>query len=36
MGVMADKNYESMLTTLTPCFAKLYTVTPDSPRALSA
>ena len=36
MGVMADKRYETMLTALAPCFAKLYTVTPDCPRALPA
>lgn len=36
MGVLADKNYEAMLTALAPCFGKLYTVTPACPRALSA
>lgn len=36
MGVMADKNYQAMLTAVTPCFAKLFTVTPACPRALSA
>jgi len=36
MGVLADKNYDTMLETLSPCFAKIYTVTPDCPRALSA
>lgn len=36
LGVLADKNYESMLTALAPVFEKLYTVTPNCPRALSA
>ncbi len=36
MGVLADKNAEEMLKTLAPCFARLYTVTPASPRALPA
>lgn len=36
VGVMADKDYEAMLTALSPCFAKMYTVTPNCPRALPA
>ena len=33
LGVLADKD---MLSDLAPCFAKVYTVTPNCPRALSA
>lgn len=36
LGVLADKDYKDMLSDLAPCFAKIYTVTPNSPRALSA
>lgn len=36
LGVLADKNYKDMLSDLAPCFAKIYTVTPNCPRALSA
>ncbi len=36
MGVLADKNAEAMLNSLAPVFARLYTVTPHSPRALPA
>ena len=36
LGVLADKDYKDMLSTLAPCFAKIYTVTPNCPRALSA
>lgn len=36
LGVLADKDYKDMLSDLAPCFAKIYTVTPDCPRALSA
>lgn len=36
LGVLADKNHEEMLKALAPCFEKVYTVTPDCPRALSA
>ena len=36
MGVLADKDYKDMLSDLAPCFAKVYTVTPNCPRALSA
>lgn len=36
MGVMADKEYGKMLDIILPVFTKVYTVTPDNPRALSA
>lgn len=36
MGILADKNAEEMVEALAPCFARLYTVTPASPRALPA
>lgn len=36
LGVLADKDYEDMLSDLAPCFAKVYTVAPNCPRALSA
>ena len=36
MGVLADKDYDSMLRILAPFGKRFYTVTPDSPRALSA
>ena len=36
LGVLADKDYQDMLSDLAPCFAKIYTVTPNCPRALSA
>ena len=36
MGVLADKDYDSMLEVLTPLAGRFYTLTPDSPRALSA
>lgn len=36
LGVLADKGYKDMLSDLAPCFAKIYTVTPNCPRALSA
>ncbi len=35
MGVMEDKEYESILHMLLPLFSRIYTVTPDNPRALS-
>ena len=35
LGMLADKDYKTMLETLVPCFAKAYTVTPNCPRALS-
>ena len=34
-GMLADKDYKTMLEALAPAFAKAYTVTPDCPRALS-
>ena len=34
-GMLADKDYKTMLEVLAPAFAKVYTVTPDCPRALS-
>lgn len=36
MGVMADKAYPAMLRHLLPLFEKIYTVTPENDRALSA
>ena len=36
LGVLADKDYKDTLSDLAPCFAKIYTVTPNCPRALSA
>lgn len=36
MGVMADKPYREMLDILLPEFDRIYTVTPDNPRALAA
>ena len=36
LGVLAAKDYKDMLSDLAPCFAKIYTVTPNCPRALSA
>ena len=36
MGVMADKNYQEMLSLILPYCKKLYTVKPDNPRALPA
>ena len=35
LGMLADKDYKQMLEILAPCFAKVYTVTPDCPRALT-
>ena len=35
LGMLADKDYKTMLETLAPCFAKAYTVTPNCPRTLS-
>lgn len=34
IGVLADKEHEKMLKTMLPFARKVYTVTPDSPRAL--
>ncbi len=36
MGVLADKEYEAMLDVLLPFTSRVYTVTPDNPRALDA
>lgn len=36
MGVLADKDADAMLASLSPYFAKVYTVTPPGPRGLSA
>lgn len=36
MGVLGDKDYQSMLAEILPGCAKLFTVTPNSGRALSA
>ena len=36
MGVLADKEWESMLGELLPLTDEMYCVTPNSPRALSA
>ncbi len=36
MGVLKDKDYKSMVSTLGPIVNKVYTVTPTSPRALTA
>ena len=35
-GVMADKAYDEMIETLKPVSAKVFTVTPNNPRALAA
>ncbi|MDD6319989.1 MAG: bifunctional folylpolyglutamate synthase/dihydrofolate synthase [Oscillospiraceae bacterium] len=36
IGMLEDKNCEKMLENLAPCFDKAFTVTPDSPRAMTA
>lgn len=36
MGMLADKEYGECVSLLAPLFQKIFTVTPDSPRALSA
>lgn len=36
LGVLADKNVPPMLEALAPCFSRVYTVTPQSPRAICA
>ena len=36
MGVLADKDYHAMIDLLVPMAKRIYTVTPDSPRALRA
>ena len=35
-GVMADKDYDGMVATLTPVAAEAFTLTPDNPRSLPA
>lgn len=35
-GVMADKDYDAMIATLSPVCARAFTVTPQNPRSLSA
>ncbi len=35
MGMLSDKDYESAVRLLAPLFDKIYTVTPNNPRALS-
>lgn len=35
-GMLRDKNYKSVIKTLSPFFSFVYTVTPDNPRALPA
>ena len=35
-GVMADKDYEGMVATLSPVTAEAFTLTPDNPRSLPA
>lgn len=36
MGILADKDYRQVVDIMTPMADEIYTVTPDSPRALSA
>ncbi len=36
MGVLADKDYRDMVSILSPLVNEVYTVTPDSPRALKS
>ena len=35
-GVMADKDYDAMISSLAPLSARVFTVTPENPRSLSA
>ncbi len=35
-GVMADKDYTDMVTTLSPLTCRVFTLTPDNPRSLAA
>ena len=35
-GLLKDKAHSKMLENLAPCFEKVFTVTPDSPRAMTA
>ncbi|MBQ0026867.1 MAG: bifunctional folylpolyglutamate synthase/dihydrofolate synthase, partial [Lachnospiraceae bacterium] len=36
MGMLADKDYEQVIDIIAPIANEFYTITPDSPRALSA
>lgn len=36
IGLLRDKNHEKMLENLAPCFEKVYTVTLDNPRTMTA
>ena len=36
MGMLKDKDVQEVLHTLAPCFERVYTVTPDCPRAMDA
>ena len=36
LGLLKDKDHSKMLENLAPCFEKVFTVTPDSPRAMTA
>lgn len=36
LGLLRDKDHEQMLENLAPCFDKVFTVAPDSPRAMTA
>ena len=35
LGLLKDKDHSKMLENLAPCFEKVFTVTPDSPRAMT-
>ena len=35
-AMLKDKDHSKMLENLAPCFEKVFTVTPDSPRAMTA
>ena len=36
LGLLKDKDHSKMLENLDPCFEKVFAVTPDSPRAMTA
>ena len=36
LGLLKDKDHSKMLENLAPCFEKVFAVTPDSPRAMTA
>lgn len=36
LGMMKDKDIDSVLTKIAPCFSKIYTVTVNNPRSISA